>query len=87
MRLITASAFAVLLTASAAAYAADETAPAPTPSEGQAQPEKPKKVCRMETATGSVMPKRVCRTQEQIEADARATERQRQQIETSRGGV
>ena len=85
MRLIPASAFAVLLCASAGAYAADESAPSPTPSE--AQQDKPKKVCRMETATGSVMPKRVCRTPEQIEAEARATERQRAQMESSRGGV
>ena len=87
MRLITASAFAVLLSVSAAAYAAGETAPAPSANEGQAQPEKPKKICRTETATGSVMPKRVCRTQEQIDAQARATEQQRQQVESSRGGV
>lgn len=85
MRLIPASAVAVLLCASAAAYAADETAPSPTPSE--AQQDKPKKICRMETATGSVMPKRVCRTSEQIEAEARATERQRSQAESMRGGI
>ena len=85
MRLIPASAFAVLLCASTAAYAADESAPSPTPSE--TQQDKPKKICRMETATGSVMPKRVCRTPEQIEAEARATERQRSQMESMRGGV
>ena len=85
MRLISASAVAMLLFASTAAQAADEAAPSPASSE--AQQEKPKKICRMETATGSVMPKRVCRTPEQIEAEARATERQRAQIESSRGGV
>jgi invasion protein IalB len=73
MRLIPASAVAVLLCASAAAYAADETAPSPAPSE--AQQEKPKKVCRTETATGSVMPKRVCRTPEQVEAEQEAAQR------------
>jgi hypothetical protein len=87
MRLISASAMTVLLCASAAAYAAGETAPSPTPSEQQAHLEEPKKVCRMETRTGSVMPKRVCRTPEQIEAEAHATERQRAQTESSRGGV
>ena len=85
MRLISASAVAMLLFASTAASAADETAPSPASSE--AQHEKPKKICRTETATGSVMPKRVCRTPEQIEAEARATERQRAQTESSRGGV
>jgi hypothetical protein len=85
MRLISASACAVLICASAAAYAGDETASSPAPSE--AHQEKPKKICRMETATGSVMPKRVCRTPEQIETEARATEQQRAQAESSRGGV
>jgi hypothetical protein len=85
MRLIPASAVAVLLCASAAAYATDENAPSPAPTE--AQHEKPKKICHTEAATGSVMPKRVCRTPAQIEAQARATESQRQQIETGRGGV
>ena len=84
MRLIAAAAFAVLLCATAA-DAADETAPLPAPSE--AQQDKPKKICRRETVTGSVMPKRVCRTPEQIEAEARTTERQRAQAETMRGGV
>jgi len=87
MRLISASAVAVLLCASAAAFAADESPPSPAPNEAQAQTEKPKKICHMETATGSVMPKRVCRTPEQIEAERRATERARAQAESSRGGV
>jgi hypothetical protein len=34
-------------------------------------PAKPRRVCRNETATGSVMPKRVCRTVEQIAEDER----------------
>lgn len=87
MRLIAASAVALLLCASTAALAGDETAPAPAADETQAQPDKPKKICRRETSTGSVMPKRVCRTAAQIEAEARATERQRSQAETLRGGV
>ena len=83
MRLIPASAFAVLLCASTAAYAADESAPTPS----EAQQDKPKKICRMETATGSVMPKRVCRTPEQIEAEAREAERLRSQMDGRRGGA
>ena len=45
----------------------------------EAQPEKPRRVCRSETATGSVMRKRVCRTAEQVEADERDAERFRDQ--------
>jgi hypothetical protein len=76
MRLIPAAAVAVLLCVSATAYAADETAPATS----EAQAEKPKKICRMETGTGSVMPKRVCRTPEQIEAEQEAAQRTREQM-------
>ena len=42
--------------------------------QADAKPAKPRRVCRNETATGSVMPKRVCRTAEQIEADQRNAE-------------
>ena len=85
MRLIPASAFALLLCAAGTAHAADEAAPSPAPNE--AQESKPKKVCRMETGTGSVMPKRVCRTPEQIEAEARQAERLRAQMDGRRGGA
>ena len=39
-----------------------------------AKPKKERKVCRSETATGSVMPKRVCRTVAQMEEDERNAE-------------
>jgi len=63
------AAVALFLCVPGIALAADEAAPAPAPSEAAAQTEKPKKICRMETGTGSVMPKRVCRTPEQVEAE------------------
>ena len=54
------------------------TEPAPDPDarppivvEGQ----KEKKVCRTETSTGSIMPRRVCRTQSQIDSERAAMER------------
>ena len=72
MRLIPAAAVALLLCLPAAAHAAEETAPATAPADDDAQAEKPKKVCRMETTTGSVMPKRVCRTPEQVAEKVRA---------------
>ena len=40
----------------------------------EAAPAKQRKICRTETATGSVMPKRVCRTVEQAEQDQRNAE-------------
>jgi hypothetical protein len=40
----------------------------------EADQEKERKVCRLEKATGSNMPKRVCRTVAQIEADQRNAE-------------
>lgn len=50
-----------------------------TTAEAEAKPEKTRKVCRSETATGSVMPKRVCRTVAQMEQDERSAERFREQ--------
>ena len=84
MRLMLVSAFAALLCASTAALAAGESAPAAGQSEDQ-QAEKPKKICRMETATGSVMPKRVCRTPEQVAADEDAARRTRDAMNRNRG--
>jgi hypothetical protein len=81
------AAVALLLCAPVAAHAADDTAPSTAPSEGEAQAEKPKKVCRMETGTGSVMPKRVCRTPEQVEADQEAARRTREAMDRSRRGM
>ena len=57
------------------AAAGDTAAETPPPAEQPAaQPAKERKVCRMETATGHVMPKRVCRTVAQIEQDQRNAE-------------
>ena len=75
------AAVALLLCAPVAAQAADDPAPTATPSDAAAQPEKPKKICRMETRTGSNMPTRVCRTREQIEADHAAANRAHDQVE------
>lgn len=47
--------------------------------QADAKPAKQRRVCRNETATGSVMPKRVCRTVEQMEADERNAEQFRDQ--------
>jgi hypothetical protein len=47
--------------------------------DGAAKPDKQRKICRSEAATGSVMPKRVCRTVAQIEEDQRNAERFREQ--------
>ena len=89
------------LTASGAAAQADQARPQPasppaveTPAaeddekivvEGELPDEK-RKVCEVRTSTGSIMPKRVCRTVAQIERDQRAAlesmERSRNDSET-----
>jgi hypothetical protein len=60
----------------AAADKASDAEIAASPSDGQAAPadrqakngDKDRQVCRMETATGSVMPKRVCHSVAELEA-------------------
>ena len=47
--------------------------------QAEAQPDSERKVCRMETRTGSNMPRRVCRTVAQMEADERQAEQFRDQ--------
>jgi hypothetical protein len=49
-------------------------------------PPEERKICTMETATGSVMPKRVCRTRAEIEAQRREAERYRDQQNRLGGG-
>ena len=52
----------------------------------QAAPDEEPKICHMETATGSVMPKRVCRTKAEIDAQRLAAERYRDQQNRMSGG-
>ena len=80
------AAVALLFCVPVAVHAADEPAPSAAPSEAAAQPDKPKKICRMETRTGSVMPKRVCRTPEQVEADQAAAHDALDDVERNRSG-
>jgi hypothetical protein len=47
---------------------------AETPAVADPPEDKERKICRMETRTGSNMPRRVCRTVAQAEADQRAAE-------------
>lgn len=58
------------------AIAAETDAPTTDAQQEAPKPEKPKKICRTETKTGSVMPKRVCRTPEQIKAEQDAAQDQ-----------
>src|SRR4029079_18535789 len=55
-----------------------EDPPPPIVVEGQ----KEKKVCRTETSTGSIMARRVCRTQSQIDRERAAMERDLEQQRT-----
>lgn len=65
-----------------AAHAAEpETSATEHEHEASANAEKPKKICRMETRTDSVMPKRVCRTQEQVQAEEEAARQTRERMD------
>ena len=78
------AAVALFLCVPIAALAAEEAAPSPAPSEAAAQPEKPRKICRLETGTGSVRPRRVCRTVEQVAPDAATAQRTREAVNQGR---
>jgi hypothetical protein len=84
-----ASIAAFLAFAAAPALAADPAPAKPPPAPAQEKAQKPKKdlVCTKEIPTGSIMPKRVCRTRAQVEADLRGVDdmnRDRQQVLTGR---
>ena len=69
-----------LLAQSAAPPATTAAPPAATaaPAAAAAKPEKPKKpklICTEETQTDTIIPRRVCRTPEQVEAERRAADR------------
>ena len=57
--------------AAAATPAASEAAPAAKPE----KPKKPKLICQNETQTDTIIPRRVCRTPEQVAAEAKSAER------------
>jgi hypothetical protein len=85
--LVTAS-VALAFAASAPALAKDESTQdqdghEQASNDGEAKPEG-KKVCRMQTDTGSVMPKRVCRIV--TKASSKEEERQREEALRSRPG-
>jgi hypothetical protein len=91
---------ALLLCACAASASAQTAAPAAAPEPGpspaadpDADPdivvsgEKPKKVCRTERATGSIMPKRICRTAEQVAAEQAAALRSKDYMQSQQETV
>ena len=81
---------ALLCTAPAYASAADGAHSGHTETQApatNAKKGKERKICRSETATGSVMPKRVCRTVAQIEEDERNAERFRDQQNRPGGAI
>jgi hypothetical protein len=78
MLIVIAAAGVLLAQAAAPAQTAPASAPGPTPAAATAPPEKPKKpklICTNETQISSFIPKRVCRTPEQIEAERAAADR------------
>ena len=83
----------MFLTVTLAYFAAAAAAPAPTaaaaptaPAAQPAAPRKEKKICTSETVSGSIMPKRVCRTQTEAEAEAREMSRRSIELPSRAGG-
>lgn len=67
-----------LLAQAAAAPAQTTAAPAAAAAARAAKPEKPKKpklICTEETQTDTIIPRRICRTAEQVEADRKSADR------------
>src|SRR5262245_47035182 len=60
----------------AAPQAAPAAQAAPAKPEQPAKPAKPKLICHDESDTGSFISKRVCRTKEQIDAEAQQSQRE-----------
>jgi hypothetical protein len=84
----------MFVTVAIAYLAAAATPPATTtpaiPAQPSAQaapaPPKEKKICTSETVSGSIMPKRVCRTQSEAAAEAREMSRRSFELPSRQGG-
>ena len=61
--------------AAAASPAPTATPAASAPAAKPEKPKKPKLICQNETQTDTIIPRRVCRTPEQVEAEARSASR------------
>ncbi|HMO76852.1 MAG TPA: hypothetical protein PKD99_12875 [Sphingopyxis sp.] len=66
------------------ALAASATDPATDPKAQPPKPAKPKLICKSETSTRSRMPTRVCKTQEEWDAQAGNV---KDELQTKSGGV
>jgi len=60
--------------------------PVTTAEPAQPPAAKPKKICRSEVGTGSILPKRTCLTQQEWDARARATEGDAEALRRAQGG-
>jgi hypothetical protein len=56
-----------------------------TPAQPPVAATKPKKICRAEVGTGSILPKRTCLTQAEWDARARATEGDAEALRRAQG--
>jgi hypothetical protein len=78
---------AIAYLAAAAAPPATAAPAIPMPPATQpVAPPKEKKVCTSETVSGSIMPKRVCRSQSEAEAEARDMSRRSIELPSRQGG-
>jgi len=79
-------AVAIAYLAAAATPPATAPANASAPATQAAAPAKEKKVCTSEVVSGSIMPKRVCRTQAEAQAEAQEMARRSLELPTRQGG-
>lgn len=80
---------ALAMAAAAPALGADAPAKPPETAApaGKESPPMEKLICTSEVATGSVMNKRVCKTQKQIDEDRKTAKEMKQQLGSGNGGI
>jgi hypothetical protein len=76
---------AALASLAAATAPTAQVVPTQTPTVQPATPVKEKKVCTSETVSGSIMPKRVCRTQAEAQAEAKEVARRSIELPSRQG--
>jgi len=77
---------AAFLLSAGAAQAQPVAAPAVAPAQPAAPAAKPKKICRSEVGTGSILPKRVCLSQQEWDARTQATAGDAEALRRGQGG-
>jgi hypothetical protein len=77
---------AAFLLSAGAAQSQPVAAPAVAQAQAPVPAAKPKKICRSEVGTGSILPKRVCLTQQEWDARSQASEGDAEALRRAQGG-